>query len=504
MGGKGSIKVKLKNIFNILKPDTHAKALLYIFLIALAFRLWGVTHPLLDFHSWRQTLTATIAKNFFTGGMNLLHPATNWAEEHYEFEFQIYPYLVALLYKVFGFHDLLGRLTAIAFSLGSMWMLYLLGKRYFDKTVAVIAAGAFAILPLSVFYTRAFMPESAMLFFSIGMLYFFTRWLDTDSWRDFLLASVFTTFTFLIKLPTLYMGGPLLFLAVLKWRGAIFTQYKLYLFVLLILVPPFLWYSHMADLHAQAHNGASIWIGNDKLANSDILLDFKFYKLIFWTRLGEKMFAFTGFAFLVLGMAAKVDRREQYLFHVWFVSVCAYFLIAAVGNQVHEYYQLPIIPVGCIFIGRFLGKFYETHEPFAWKKDVTAGLVLLMILFIPIHSVYKLNKRLNYSLDYMNIGATLRENTRPDELILLQDIGGQRPHTFYYSDRKGWTLGYGQKLKPQDIEDYMSKGAAYYGMVQVNLETDNKELFDYLSKAHELRIQNARMTLFKLTRPGAS
>jgi 4-amino-4-deoxy-L-arabinose transferase-like glycosyltransferase len=494
-----------KTVLNALKPNSPAKILLAIFLVALAFRLWGVTNPLLDFHSWRQTLTATIAKNFYSGDMNLLQPATNWAREYYEFEFQLYPYLVALLYKLFGFQDQLGRLVSIAFSLGTVGLLYLLGKRYYDKTTGLIAAATFAILPMSVFYTRAFMPESAMLFFSAAMLYCFTRWLESDTWRDFFLATLCTTLTFLIKLPTLYMGGPLLFLACMKFGKTIFAQYKLYLFVLLILAPPFLWYSHMADLHAQAHQGESIWLGNDKLANQGILFDYKFYKLIFWTRLVEKMFAFTAFPFLVLGMLSKVERKEQYLFHVWFFSVCAYFLIVAVGNRVHEYYQIPIIPVGAIFIGVFLAKFFKAHpNPGAWKRDIKVGLVLLMIVFIPIHSIYKLNKRLNFNRDYMTIGESIKEHTGEKDRILLQDVGANRPHSFYYSDRKGWTLGYHQNLSPRDIDQFISNGAAYYAMAKFDLEKVNKELFDYLSTTHKLVVRDPLLTLFKLNRPTSS
>ena len=51
--------------------------LLGIFFIALAIRLWGVTNPLLDFHAWRQTLTATIAYNFYVDGMNFVTPRLN-------------------------------------------------------------------------------------------------------------------------------------------------------------------------------------------------------------------------------------------------------------------------------------------------------------------------------------------------------------------------------------------------------------------------------------------
>ncbi|MFQ5450226.1 MAG: ArnT family glycosyltransferase [Nitrospinaceae bacterium] len=488
-----------KNLAAALKPDTHAKALVYIFLTGLAFRLWGVTHPLLDFHSWRQTLTATIAKNFYAGDMNILHPATNWAVEYYEFEFQIYPFLVALLYRVFGFHDMIGRAVSIAFSLGSMGMLYLLAKRYFDKTTAAFAIGCFALLPMSIYYTRAFMPESAMLFFSIAMVHYFTRWLDTQRWRDFFWAALFTTLTFLIKLPALYMGGPLLFLAALKFRSRIFTQFPAYLFLVLTLAPPILWYGHMADLHAQAHGGESIWLGNDKLANQQILLDYRFYKLIFWTRLVEKMFAFTAFPLLVLGFAARVDRKEQAVFHVWFFCVCAYFLIAAVGNKVHEYYQLPIIPPGCVFVGRFLRNFFaEDKNRLKGKPDFKTGLVLLMILFIPLHSVYKLNKRLRYSTDYIAIGATLKENTPKDALVLLQDIGSGRPHVFYYAERKGWTLGWVPKLGPDEIKNFMARGATYYGVVKLDLQKANRKLYDYLANRHRLAARNDLFTLFEL------
>ncbi len=53
-----------------------------IFFIALVFRLWGVTNPLLDFHGWRQTLTATIAYNFYVEGMNVFNPSPNRQQIH--------------------------------------------------------------------------------------------------------------------------------------------------------------------------------------------------------------------------------------------------------------------------------------------------------------------------------------------------------------------------------------------------------------------------------------
>ena len=189
------------NSFNL------SRVLWGIFFIALVFRLWGVTNPLLDFHGWRQTLTATIAYNFYVDGMNVFNPSPNRLNQLGYHEFPLYTYIIAILYKILGFHEIMGRLVAIAFSMGSIWFLYLLAKRYFDETAAAIACGFFAVLPFSVYYSRTFMPEAAMLFFSISMVYMFARWLDTGKWSDFIFASLFATLAFLVKLPTLYMGG---------------------------------------------------------------------------------------------------------------------------------------------------------------------------------------------------------------------------------------------------------------------------------------------------------
>ena len=383
--------------------------------------------------------------------------------------------------------------------MGSLTLLYLLTKRFFGRSAALFAAGLFAVLPMSVYYTRTFMPESAMLFFSIAGVYFFSRWLDSNRWSDFFLAALTLTLAFLVKLPTLFLGGPILFLAWLKFKGRMFLLPQFYLFLLILFLPPALWYGHMGALHAQTHGGESIWLDNDKLANSGILLDYKFYKLIFWTRLGEKMFAFTGFFFVLCGMACKVERREQYLFHIWFASVCVYFLIAAVGNRIHEYYQLPILPAGCALAGKFLADFFARRkEGPAWKSDWKLGLVTLMLVFIPIHSVYKLEKRLRYNTDYIAIGEKIKAHTGKDEWILLHDTNPNRPHAFYYSGRKGWTLGMHSPLSAADLKDYAAKGAAYYGWVRFNIAQTHPALLDDLTQNHEPVVSDPLVTLYRI------
>jgi hypothetical protein len=53
---------------------------IYIILfITLAVRLYHINFPVLGWHSWRQSDTASIARNFYENGFNILYPQVNWA-----------------------------------------------------------------------------------------------------------------------------------------------------------------------------------------------------------------------------------------------------------------------------------------------------------------------------------------------------------------------------------------------------------------------------------------
>ena len=96
-----------------------------------------------------------------------------------------------------------------------------------------------------------------------------------------------------------------------------------------------------------------------------------------------------------------------------------YFVIAAKYNFIHEYYQVPIIPVGCLFAGKFIADFYRKNTSEDGYKSGKLWLVTLMIIFIPIHSIYKLNGRLNYNDTWLEISAAVQQKTvRTDRIIL--------------------------------------------------------------------------------------
>src|SRR3989339_698827 len=97
--------------------------LLSIVLFSIIMHLKGITSPLLDFHAWRQTQTAMIARNYYENGFKFFNPQVDWygqeSNKRAGTEFPVFSFIIALLYKMFGMHDILGRFLAVFFSVMS-------------------------------------------------------------------------------------------------------------------------------------------------------------------------------------------------------------------------------------------------------------------------------------------------------------------------------------------------------------------------------------------------
>lgn len=462
-----------------------------IFLIAIAYRLWGITNPLLDFHSWRQSATASVARNFYEEGMNIFKPRLDTIQEGtkalYGIEFQLYPFLVALCYFLFGVHEMIGRLISVLFGIGAMGYLYLLAKKYFGEKTALYSIFFYAVLPMMVYYTRTFQPEAAMTFFSVSALYYFDQWIETEKKVHWGLASLMSLCSFLVKIPTLYIFFPMAFLCFLKFGKKIFAQGTLYLFLVTVLTPALIWYS----VSPKIIGSATLLEAEGKWATFSILLNPEFYRQIFLTRIAEKMFAFTGFPLLLIGMFLKTEKKEEHLFHVWLFAVILYMIVTAQGNFQHEYYQLPIILPGVVFMGRAANRLIENNR----QKSYTFAGIFLMIIFIPFHSIYKLKSRLTVDTSVMELANQLKTVSRQGDLVIINDNG--EPEILYYSHRKGWHVGAG--FSPQELEDKREKGAKYFLTAYADLPEKNGNLYKHLESKYKKVWKGNEGTIFQLT-----
>jgi len=134
-----------------------------ILAFGFVLRLYHVNAPIIGIHAWRQSDTAAMARNYYENGFRFLYPQIDWGGStpgYAETEFPMYPYMVSLVYKLFGFSDSYGRLLSAIFGVMAIYFMYRLVRLVATNKVALWSAFFFAVLPLNVFYSRTFQPST--------------------------------------------------------------------------------------------------------------------------------------------------------------------------------------------------------------------------------------------------------------------------------------------------------------------------------------------------------
>jgi len=419
-----------------------------LLIFAVLIRLPGIGLPLADHHAWRQTDTAAIARNFYTNGFRLFHPQIDWGGAgpgYVECEFQIFPFLAALVYGGMGVREIVGRLLSVAWFTLGLVLLYRLLRRDHDETFSLTAGLLYAILPINVYFTRAFMPEAMLITCSIGLVYWFAEWVEKGRVQDYVLAAIAGTLAFLIKLPTLYMGLPLLHLCCRKHGKRFLAQPSLWLFCLLTFLPTAAWYAHAHQLGRAYGNSFRIWeFGTDKWGNFHFLLRPIYYRVILVDRFAGLVMTPVGFGLFLLGLFGKDGRTRPALYRYWLAALVVYLIIVTRGNLIHDYYQLPFAPVAAYFAARGLFRALSwvrglrvspsLRRPISMLFPAVTVIVIALLSFAEIVGFYVPNEKL------LSASQRVRELTREGDRIVSIEAGAHQPEMFYLSQRRGWHL----------------------------------------------------------------
>jgi asparagine N-glycosylation enzyme membrane subunit Stt3 len=410
--------------------------------------------PLLDRHSWRQVDTASFARGLAKGSFDVFHvrflayyPDEFGIGGPVETEFNLYPLIVSVLYRLFGVHEVLARLVSIAFALGTAIVVYALGNRIFGRMAGMCAALALGLSPLYVFYSRTVQPESTVLFLSVGGLWFFMRWLDTEDWLAYVVALLCTMLALLTKITSLYMALPLLVAAWLKFRWRLLRQWPLWLYALGALLPAGLYYLYAHSLYQQSgmtvYGISGGWPGSGKFDNLSQWLSADFYRILL-TRLRTIILGNYCFLLLLVGLALAPKTSKEWVLYSWLGAVGVFTLAVAQGNRQHEYYQLPIVPVAALFIGKALS---ALAKPGALDLDVIllrrhAGAVLAVLLIgLSLRAALRILSPMYAQATVLLEVAEATQRLTPEQapVAILHDWA-RVPEVFYYAHRRGWSL----------------------------------------------------------------
>ena len=333
-------------------------------------------NPLLDHPGWRQGDTAAIARNFAQLNFNIFYPQTeyNGAPPNYvELELQIVPFLAAMAYKLFGVHEIFGRLIAIAFGVGTIAVVGYFARWLFASAAAGVAAMAlYAIYPGSIYYSRTFQPDGAMVFFLVAALYAWSRWVvddDARSWRGGLIACALLAVAFLAKQVALLALIPAAALLPARFHGRALFERPLAPAALVVALMPLALYSPYVAAHAEWHWASGIVrlhvIPSFVQAFTSLpgferkALDFgRALRMLATTMLGPP-----GTLLLIAGFAIRLRSKADAVLWGWLAGGLVYAYVVVTVERV-DYYLYPLLPLGALaggnLIARGLGRFATT------------------------------------------------------------------------------------------------------------------------------------------------
>lgn len=467
-------------------------ALAAIVVLGLALRLYGIHDPIIDHPGWRQGDEAAIARNFALLEDDILKPQTDYdgpPPNYVELELQIVPFAAAQLYRVFGVHEVFARLIVVAFSLGTVVLLYLLGGEIFGRRAGLIAALAYAIAPGAVYYGRTITPDADMVFFLTGALLFWWRWSAGGRRADYWWAVVFGAVAWLAKPPALLALAPIVALAWARRGRRVLTGWQLYAFVLLTLVP-FVLYFRFEGSIAEWHWAEGITsqhvlpqllaeLTRPAAAIAGLQSAFALLRMLASTILGPALFGVSIAAPFALPRDDEA-RARAWFFGAWGVALAAYTVVVVNVERV-DYYLLPWLPMCALLVGGAIDNMATRLAPSASpeKSRIWGVAACVLAVFVATYTgMLQIHPYYTWSRPVYSAATELDRTLDPDCLIVM---GHLDPSVLYTIGRKGWEEDPLQ-WNVHDQTSAIAKGACYYVAVELPRLRANRVLYAFLQR----------------------
>ena len=423
--------------------------LLALVVLGVGVRSYQITEPdITDFHAWRQADTAAFTHGYLAATLNPIYPSIDrypcdLRGEHFgrvEAEFPFVAWLAALpLAALDVAHPPPAYLRAVSiffYVLTSLYLFFLVLRLGANENEGYLVVLAFALLPLSIFFTRTIQPDGPSLFFGTAFLYHLAVWLEDDELAHGIVSALFCMLVLLLKLPNGYFVFPALYLFISRkgFVGALRTP-KYWVWGVAVLVPVALW-----SLHAREFAWTfGVW--GDR-ATSKFTDWNKFTDPATWRELSSRLtfdiLTWSGVVLAVVALARHHARDIVRFGAVWGAGFALFVATTLKGNSRHIYYQLPIVLPAAILIG--VGIYV------LWKKRLGGKIVLVGLLGIYLVTSYhillgpKRGWQNGYFQDDVPIGLQqasemVRAHLEPGEKFVSTS---RNPAHFFNSRRRGW------------------------------------------------------------------
>ena len=185
------LRLWLKNGFNKWRLALLIFSVVYVFF--LLFELGYMTMQ------WDET-------SHLYGALLLSRGQTQAYLTMYGYYPPLYDLLTTGFYQVFGVSATAGRLTAVMFSMFSIWVTFEFAERTYGPKIALVSAIVLGVMPGFFWLSRVAMLETMLIFFFTLTLFFFFTWLSKHKDKAFYLSCLALGVGFLAKYQIIVAG----------------------------------------------------------------------------------------------------------------------------------------------------------------------------------------------------------------------------------------------------------------------------------------------------------
>jgi hypothetical protein len=486
-------------------------ALVLIFGVALAIRLYDLTDLPLDFHPTRQLLSAIKARGLYyetqPDGVSTweLETAIRQAKLKADVEPVVFERLVAFTYRFTGERLWIARIYSSLFWLIGGIFLFMLVHNLVSFEGALFSTVYYLFFPYAIIASRSFQPDPLMVMLILAFWWMFSRWMQSPSWLNALLAGLFGGLAIFIKFSAAFfvIGGAFgLALSHYSWRELL-RNFQVWVIALLGALP------------AAAYLVYGIFIRGDlgKEFSGRFIpaLLLNPYNYLEWET--EASLA-AGGIFIVLGLLgfflAKDQRVRSFLYSLWGAYIL-YGLFFDYHIATHSYYHLPFIPIVAVSLAPFGDWFCARLTETAihrWMRSVVYVILLYGLLSV-VWDVRNQMKAVDYRPEaamWAEIGEQFDEDARV--VALTQDYGSRLQYwgwqtvaTWPYVGDLDYTNMRGGKFTFDNLFEQYSSKMKFFLVTDFDEFKRQPELKEHLFKSYRIYFEGDGYLIFDLTSP---
>jgi 4-amino-4-deoxy-L-arabinose transferase-like glycosyltransferase len=259
---------KIKKIWMNYFDESETKILFWILFVGFLLRLLFVV----------ETQNSPFIQNLFSDSkiynsyaLNIIQ-SNNWIGDKVFFMSPVYPYFLAVTYKIFGQSLYVVRLIQVFVSSLTILVAYLIGRKLFSKFAGYLSAAIFSVYSTLIFYSGIILSETLQVFVSSLLILFLISDFK-DASKKWFVVGIFLGILALFRANILLFALVLIFYLLYRLyykKGKTDMSFKsvaLYVFGMILVIAPITLRNYIVEkdfVLLTSNGGINFYIGNNE------------------------------------------------------------------------------------------------------------------------------------------------------------------------------------------------------------------------------------------------